>query len=401
MAQLGEVVFALERFELSAEERLEVVGRWEGLEGRRMGRPVLTVVESDGRRRRLTALPGGQLSSTHAWRAAFAWDGDVASIDRAELELGRRLVVELPAPRRRRRRSVVADRALQATEAVASIEASPVVTPAPSNGGAPAAPDTGGVELEARVAALEEELAAARADADDLRERLETARDGIVERDRRLMALQEAADRAADDATRRLDAERAEAAEVRTSLAEAREAAELARTEATQAIATEAEETERMREELQAARRQAEETVAAERAETARLREELAERPAASEAPTEEDAPGRRMLDKVTRDLERERATNRTLRRDLEALQGEAAELRRSAAVTAATAEQPQPALRRPVAAHRVDVARAAGAHLVPDHHPSPARLWATRAAAGLLVGLLALALALIVVPLR
>src|SRR3954469_17693225 len=104
MAQVGEVVFALERFELSAEERLEVVGRWEGLEGRRMGRPVLTVVETDGRRRRLTALPGGQLSSTHAWRAAFAWQGDPASIDRAELELGRRLVVELPPPRRRRRR---------------------------------------------------------------------------------------------------------------------------------------------------------------------------------------------------------------------------------------------------------------------------------------------------------
>jgi cell division septum initiation protein DivIVA len=106
------------------------------------------------------------------------------------------------------------------------------------------------------------------------------------------------------------------------------------------------------------------------------------------------------MLDKVTRDLERERATNRTLRRDLEALQGEAAELRRSAALTPAAAEPPQSALRRPVAAHRVDVARAAGAHLVPDHHPSPARLWAMRAAAGLLVGLLLLALALIVVPL-
>jgi hypothetical protein len=50
--------------------------------------------------------------------------------------------------------------------------------------------------------------------------------------------------------------------------------------------------------------------------------------------------------------------------------------------------------------AHRVGVARAAGAHLVPDHHPSPARLWAARVAAAVLVGLLLLALALIVVPL-
>src|SRR4051812_37152313 len=122
MAQVGEVVFALERFELSAEERLEVVGRWEGLEGRRMGRPVLTVVETGARGRRLPALPGGQLSSTHAGRAAFAWDGDVTMIERAELELGRRLVVELPAPRRRRRRSAATSTAAspsQATQAVA------------------------------------------------------------------------------------------------------------------------------------------------------------------------------------------------------------------------------------------------------------------------------------------
>src|SRR3954469_19909979 len=117
MGQVGEVVFALERFELSADERLEVVGRWQGLEGRRMGRPVLTVVESGGRRRRLNALPGGQLASTHAWRAAFAWDGDVTDIEGAELELGRRLVVELPAPRRRRRRSAATSTAASPSQA--------------------------------------------------------------------------------------------------------------------------------------------------------------------------------------------------------------------------------------------------------------------------------------------
>ena len=393
MAQLGEVVFALERFELSAEERLEVVGRWEGLSGRRMGRPVLTVVESDGRRRRLTALPGGQLSSTHAWRASFAWDGDVSSIERAELELGRRLVVELPPPRRRRRRSAAAaeaKRALQATEAASVV--APVPEPAQTDGSAAPAEDP-------RVAALEEELAATRATAEDLQERLQTARDGIVERDQRLMALQETGDRAAEDATKRLDAKRDEAADLRTKLAEAREEAERARTEAAAAIAAEAEETERLRSELQAVRHQADEAVAAERGETARLREELAARPTPSEAETEEEPPNRRMHDRLSRDLERERATNRTLRRDLEALQAETAELRRAAAVTPPTAEQP-PSLRRPVAAHRVDVARAAGAHLVPDHHPSPARLWAARLGAAVLLGLLLLALALIVVPL-
>jgi hypothetical protein len=120
----------------------------------------------------------------------------------------------------------------------------------------------------------------------------------------------------------------------------------------------------------------------------------------AADPAKEDDAPGRRMLDRATSDLERERATNRTLRRELEAVKAETAELRRAAAITPSAADAPQAARRRPAAAHRVDVARAAGSHLVPDHHPSPARLWATRLAAALLVGLLLLALALIVVPL-
>jgi hypothetical protein len=106
------------------------------------------------------------------------------------------------------------------------------------------------------------------------------------------------------------------------------------------------------------------------------------------------------MIERSARDLERERATNRKLRRDLEAAQAELAELRRATVVTPPTQERAPSALRRPVAAHRVDVARTAGSHLVPDHRPSPARLWAMRLAAVLVVGLLLLALALIVAPL-
>src|SRR5919199_4230033 len=107
MAQVGELVFALERFEATDDDRLEVVGRWQGLEGRRLGRPVLTLTLTSGRRQRLSALPGGQPSAAGghaAWRASFTWDGDPATVEGAELELGRRLVVELPRPRRRRRR---------------------------------------------------------------------------------------------------------------------------------------------------------------------------------------------------------------------------------------------------------------------------------------------------------
>jgi hypothetical protein len=386
MAQASEVVFALERFELSGEDRLEVVGRWEGLEGRRMGRPVLTVVESGGRRRRLNALPGGQLSSTHPWRAAFAWEGDVSGVERAELELGRRLVVELPPPRRRRRRSGSAARTPDTPRPQPTVQE----------------PTVNGIDVAAltdRISALAAEVEAARAEAADLRERLETARDGIVERDQRLMAGEAAVEQAAEDAAARLDAERAEAAALRTRLAEAREAADRARAEAEQAIAAEAKETERLRDELQVTRAESERAIGAERTEATRLREELASRPA-SATDSEEDLPNRRMLDRVTRDLERERVTTRTLRRELEAAQAEVSELRRATAVTG-TAEQPAPSIaRRGNAAHRIDVARAAGAQRVPEHHQSPVALWATRAAAALLAGLLLVALALIVVPL-
>jgi hypothetical protein len=356
-----------------------------------MGRPVLTVVESGGRRRRLNALPGGQLSSAQPWRASFAWDGDVSGVEHAELELGRRLVVELPPPRRRRRRSGASSRTAGAPEQQPTVQE----------------PAVNGFEVTAlndRIAALAAEVEAARAEAADLRERLQTARDGIVERDQRLMAGEAAAAQAAEDAAARLDAERAEAAELRTRLAEAREAAERARAEAEHAIAAEAMETERLRGELQAARAEAERSIGAERTEATRLREELASRPVPGDD-AEEDPASRRMLDRVTRDLERERVTTRTLRRELEATQAEVAELRRATAVSTGglgAAEQGISSLagRGGNAARRIDVARAAGAQRVPDHHPSRVALWMTRAAAALLAGLLLLALALIVVPL-
>jgi hypothetical protein len=124
--------------------------------------------------------------------------------------------------------------------------------------------------------------------------------------------------------------------------------------------------------------------------------------PTATDETTQEHAvSNRRMFDRVNRDLERERTQNRALRRDLESVQAELAEARRNAALGAAsTVAQPSSVLRRPGPAHRVDVARAAGATMIPDHHLSPVRLWGVRLAATVLVGLLLVALALIVVPL-
>jgi chromosome segregation ATPase len=116
MTETRELSFELERFEWVGDDRLEVSGRWQGLTGRKLSRPVLTV-EADGRRRRLTALPGGQMPGKggEAWRATFAWPHGPADVDSAELAIGRNVVVELPAPRRRkRRREAVADDTLRA-----------------------------------------------------------------------------------------------------------------------------------------------------------------------------------------------------------------------------------------------------------------------------------------------
>ena len=82
-------------------------------------------------------MPGGQLDER--WRATFASDGPAVDIERAELEVGRTLVVDLPAPRQHN----WADR--------------------------PAEP------LEERLAAAEAEAEAAREEIGQLREDLSTA----------------------------------------------------------------------------------------------------------------------------------------------------------------------------------------------------------------------------------
>jgi hypothetical protein len=99
-----EVAFELECFEW-ADERLELAGRWKGLAGRRLARPVLSIDTGTGRRKRLVALPGGHLGAAEDdWRATFEWPGDPGEIIAAELEVGGSVVVDLPLPDRRRRR---------------------------------------------------------------------------------------------------------------------------------------------------------------------------------------------------------------------------------------------------------------------------------------------------------
>jgi hypothetical protein len=94
------VTFQVERFEWTAGDRLELVGRWFGLRGQRFLRPTLDV-EVDGHSRRLLALLDHKpwvAGDGEEWVAAFAWDGDPIDFTEAELAVAPDLAVELPSP---------------------------------------------------------------------------------------------------------------------------------------------------------------------------------------------------------------------------------------------------------------------------------------------------------------
>ena len=501
MGETRELSFELERFEWVADDRLEVSGRWTGLTGRRLARPVLTV-EADGRRRRLTALPGGQLpakGSDEPWRATFAWSHGPADIEFAELEVGRNVVVDLPAPRRRKRRSGGSgssrDEGLRTELAelraqVAELRRARGEEPAPEPEAgpepaaeAPAEPDP---ELLTQLSALRAELEHATGERDGLREEIERAdadratlreelahvrsekdtlddqhaaliarsgdlrgqlaeaidaQEPLSEELRVLREAKQAADADRERLERELSTTRKDLAEREKELAGHREESEQrlglerqnttgvrekladAREEAQKALAAEAAETERIRAELEVAREEAERVVAAERAEVTRLREELATRP----APTEEgeadgDDASRRMYERISRELENERATARQLRRDLDVKSAETAEQRRFVAAAATngvhTATDETPVASTPAGRagrrasavlasraeadarapyRRADAARAAAAQRVPEHEQSPATVWVARAAAFALVALLLIALIIII----
>jgi hypothetical protein len=391
MPETREVAFELERFAWTPPDQLEVVGRWSGLEGRRLGRPILTLALA-GQQERLAAHPGGHFGRGGKWRALFTYDGEPEAITGAELEIGRRLVVDLPPPRRRSPRTdgkALEEERTRREELEATLaERDAEITGLRD-------------EAETAIGQRDDEIDKLRAEVEEMRAALAAAE---AERDRAAIELSgRDAEIAAlrEDAEQRLAAERAAATEIREKLATARE-------EANTTIETEAQETERLRAELQAARDEAERTVSAEREETARLREELAATSAnGAEDEGESEAAAKRMYERVARELERERAAARHLRRELDAVQAQTAEHRRDVAAASANGIDPTdeapaaatPAGRlaasrrsdvgRAAAHHRADAARAAAAHRVPSHQ-SPTATWVVRAIAlAIVVGLL------------
>ena len=99
-AASSEVDFELERFERTAEDRIEISGRWYGLRGRRFVRPVLNINTGGTRRRAIALLEHKPWAADDGkrWLAAFRWPDGAGAIESAELEVGPGLIVSLPAP---------------------------------------------------------------------------------------------------------------------------------------------------------------------------------------------------------------------------------------------------------------------------------------------------------------
>src|SRR5215207_6892332 len=99
-AASSEVDFELERFERTAQDRIEISGRWYGLRGRRFVRPVLNLNAGGARRRAIALLEHKPWAADdgQTWLAAFRWPEGAGDVSGAELEVGPGLVVELPAP---------------------------------------------------------------------------------------------------------------------------------------------------------------------------------------------------------------------------------------------------------------------------------------------------------------
>jgi hypothetical protein len=93
----AEVAFQVERVGWPTPDRLEVVGRWFGVRGRRFIRPTL-YVDADGEPRRLLAVLDHKpwaVEDGQEWIAAFAWDGDPVDLAGSELTVGPGVAVEL------------------------------------------------------------------------------------------------------------------------------------------------------------------------------------------------------------------------------------------------------------------------------------------------------------------
>jgi hypothetical protein len=133
--------FELDRFTWAAPDRLELSGRFTGV-GDAPGDAVLVVRGLD-RAQRLPAVPGTEPPDPSGrWHASFAWLEAPAAFDGATLELGEELVVDLPAPRSRRRTFRHELLAVRSRDGAPVAPAEAEAEPQPAAAAAPDAPAT-------------------------------------------------------------------------------------------------------------------------------------------------------------------------------------------------------------------------------------------------------------------
>ena len=395
MPEVREVAFELERFAFT---------RPTGSRSSAAG-PGSQAGGSVARRSRSSPAAGGSGSSRFPaatsrrtdgaeWRVAFAYDGDPEALASAELVIGRRLVVDLPAPRRRRA------------------------------GRAP----TGGRERAAAARGGGADAGRARGRDRGPARRGGGGADRTRRPDRGAARAARGTRRGARRRTRRAEAARADAEAARRTPRRAQEPSGRAEAEQARAEAEQAPRRPRSGSPPSAPRRPRCASGSRRRARRRRARSpprrrrpsgcvpscrRRARRPSGPSTPSarrrracaRSSPPGprtaatttarptaaaRRMYERIARELENERAAARCLRRELDAVQAQTAEHRRVASAAAATGIDPTddapaaatPAGRlvaarrtevgRAAAHHRAEAARAAAAHRVPESPPRP-----------------------------
>jgi DNA repair exonuclease SbcCD ATPase subunit len=194
--------FVMEQFRVVAPGRLEVEGRWEGVHGVDLDRAVL-VLEAKGRVDRVEADAVRRTPNT--WHAVFAWNGEPAAIDRAQLEVGDRLLVEIRARPSARRRLGRAESPV--------LRLDPRARATAEDDG----PDADIVSLHAALAASEDQLAVAKEETEIAREAARRAREDAERehgrRESEATRLHAALDKLKQVADNALRAERARVAE--------------------------------------------------------------------------------------------------------------------------------------------------------------------------------------------
>lgn len=195
--------FELDRFEVTADRRLEVAGRWFGVRGLRFVRPSL-MLETDGETRSLLAVLDHKPWAAHegdTWVAAFPWDGGPVQASQAELAVAPSVVVPLAG--------------------AATNGDAPEATRKPTLRERLATETRRAGRLEAEVAWLRED----RSEQAARKERLQTAHDHLVEERDAAVAKADATREAHAEARRALEAERDEARRERSEFERERDEA--------------------------------------------------------------------------------------------------------------------------------------------------------------------------------